>query len=147
MIEPSALTEMFTPKFDAETIATVQQRNLEAFTALGARLAAGVQSLFRRQSELVQGRLNEQLAVAKDIFSSSPPEAGLSRQLAFAQAQAKQALADTVELAGIVSAPATDALDILYKRTQETMSEIYKTNGNGAVHRAPAPVRSAAKAG
>lgn len=146
MVEPNPVAAMLT-KFDAETIATLQQRNLEAFSALSARLAAGAQSLLKRQSELVQTNLNEQLAAAKDMFSNSGTEAGLSRQLAFAQAQAKKALAEAEELAGIVSATASDALEILYETTQQSMSQLYSNgtrSGNGA-GRAPTPVRAAAK--
>jgi phasin family protein len=149
MVESNALAAMMTPKFDAETFATVQQRNLEAFNALSACLAAGAQSLIKRQSELVQTHLSNQLAAATDMFKNSSSQAGLTQQLAFAQAQAKKALADTEELAGIVSATATDALDILYKTTQESMSELYSnghgSNGNGSVQRTP--LRAAPKAG
>ena len=137
------------PKLDAETIAAVQQRNIETFTALGACLAAGAQTLFKRQSELVQGCLNQQLAAAKEMLSTSGTQDGLTRQLAFVQAQAKKALADTEELAGIVSATATDALNILYRRTQESVSEIYSnggTNGGSAVT-PRTPARASAKAG
>lgn len=148
MAEPNAIAAMLT-KFDPETIATLQQRNLEAFGALSARLAAGAQSLIQRQAELVQLHVTNQLAAAKDMFSNSGSQDGLTKQLAFAQAQAKKAFADTEELAGIVSATATDALDILYRTTQESMSEIYSnghgSNGNGA--RPPVPVRPAAKSG
>ena len=130
MAESNALSAMLTPKFDADTIATLQQRNLEAFSALSACLAAGAQSLIRRQSELMQTHLSSQLAAAKDMFSNASAPPDLTRQLAFAQAQAKKAFADTEELAGIVSATATDALEILYKTTQASVSEIY-SNGNG----------------
>ena len=147
MAETNAVAAMMTPKFDAETFATVQERNLEAFNALSTRLAAGAQSLIKRQSELVQTHLSDQLAAATDMFKHASPQAGLTRQLAFAQAQTKKALADTEELADIVSATATDALDILYKTTQASMSELYSngngSNGNGSVPRVPA--RSAAK--
>ena len=148
MAEPNAVAAMLT-KFDPETIAALQQRNLEAFSALSARIAAGAQSLIQRQSELFQLHLTSQVAAAKDMFSNSGSQAGLTKQLAFAQAQAKKAFADTGELAGIVSATATDALDILYRTTQESMSEIYSnghgTNGNGT--RAAVPARGAAKSG
>src|SRR5258708_324757 len=138
MAEPNVVAAMMTPKFDAETFATVQQRNLQALNALGACLAAGAQTLIKRQSELVQTHFSDQLAAATDIFKNSSSQAGLTRQLAFAQAQAKKALADTEELAGILSATATDALDILYQTTQESMSELYSnghgSNGTGSVH-------------
>jgi len=146
MAELNGVAEMMTPKFDAEAIATAQQRNLQAFTQLSTCLATGAQTLMKRQSELVQGLITEQLAAAKDMFSASGTQSGLTKQLAFAQAQAKKALADTEELASIMSATATNALDILYKRTQESMSEIYsKANGNGSAHGAP-PARSSRKA-
>ena len=146
MIEPNAVAAMLTPKFDSEMFTTLQQRNFEAFSALSARLAAGARSLIKRQSELMQTHLSDQLAAAKDMFSNASAPPDLTRQLAFAQAQAKKALADTEELAGIVSATATDALYILYKTTQASVSEIY-SNGHGANGNGAGAVRSAAKPG
>ena len=146
MAEPHAISGMMTAKFDPDIFAAVQQRNIEAFTAFGACLAAGAQTLLRRQSELVQGRLNEQLAVAKDMLANANTPDGLSKQLAFAQAQAKKALAETEELAAILSATATDALEILYRRTQESVSEIYNSQGKNGGSAPRAPARSSAKA-
>src|SRR3954463_9628166 len=122
MAEAKTVAPTLTPQLDIETLASMQQRNFEAFTALGARLAAGAHTLLKRQSELVQTHLNSQLSAASELLANPGSQAGLHKQIAFVQAQTKRALADSEELAGILSATATEALDILYKRTEESVS-------------------------
>ena len=130
MYEPKSFAEMFSPKFDVNALAAVQRRNLDAFNAIGARLAAGAQAFLKRQTEIVQIHINDQMAAAKEALSTTDAQAGLKKQLSFAQDQTKKAIADTQELASIVQSTATEAMEILRHHTEAGVAEL---NG-GAKH-------------
>jgi phasin family protein len=129
MYEPKNLAEMFTPKFDVTALAAVQRRNLDTFSAVGARIAAGAQAFLKRQSEIVQVHINDQLTAAQEVMSTTDAQTGLQKQLSFAQSQAKKALADTQELASIMQSTATETFDILRQSAEAGVAEM---NGNGA---------------
>jgi phasin family protein len=129
MYESKSFTEMFSPKFDVAALAAVQRRNLDTFNAIGARLAAGAQAYLKRQSEILQVHINDQVAAAKDVFSTSDAQSGLQKQLSFAQDQTKKAFADTQELASIVQTTANEALEILRQHTEAGVTDL-----NGGSH-------------
>ena len=77
MYEPKAFADMFTTKFDVGALAAMQQRNLDAFNAVGARLAAGAQAFLKRQNEIVQLHINNQISAAKEVLSTGDVQSGL----------------------------------------------------------------------
>jgi phasin family protein len=129
MYEPKAFADMFTTKFDVGALAAMQQRNLDAFNAVGARLAAGAQAFLKRQNEIVQLHINNQISAAKEVLSTGDVQSGLQKQLSFAQSQTKKAMEDTQELASIVQSTATDAFEILRQQTEAGLAEL-----NGGKH-------------
>lgn len=124
MDEPKSFAEMFSPKFDVNALAAVQRRNLDTFNAIGARLAAGAQAFLKRQTEIVQVHINDQMAAAKEALGTTDPQAGLQKHISFAQDQTKKVIADTQELASIVQSTATEAMDILRQHTEAGVAEL-----------------------
>jgi phasin family protein len=129
MYEPKGFADMFAAKFDVGALAAMQQRNLDTFNAVGARLAAGAQAFLKRQNEIVQLHINDHISAAKEVLSTGDAQAGLQKQLSFAQNQTKKALADTQELASIVQSTATEAFEILRQHTEAGVAEL-----NGGKH-------------
>jgi len=129
MYEPKSFADMFSPKFDVNALAAAQRRNLDTFNAIGARLAAGAQAFLKRQTEIVQIHINDQVTAAKEVLSTSDAQTGLQKQLSFAQDQTKKAIADTQELASIVQSTATDALEMLRQNAEAGMADL-----NGTKH-------------
>src|SRR5205823_11651226 len=105
-------------QFDVGALAAMQQRNLDAFNAIGQRLAAGAQAFLKRQNEIVQVHINDQISAAKEVMSSTDPKDGLQKQLSFAQSQTQKAIADTQELASIMQSTATETFEILRQSTE-----------------------------
>ena len=129
MYEPKAFADLFTAKFDVGALAAMQQRNLDAFNAVGARLAAGAQAFLKRQNEIVQLHINNQISAAQEVLSTGDVQAGLQKQLSFAQSETKKAIEDTQELASIMQNTATDAFEILRQQTEAGLAEL---NGKAA---------------
>jgi len=124
MYEPKAFADMFQAKFDVGALAAMQQRNLDAFNAIGQRLAAGAQAFLKRQNEIVQVHINDQISAAKEVLSSTDPKDGLQKQLSFAQNQTQKAIADTQELASIMQSMATETFEILRQSTEAGIAEL-----------------------
>src|SRR4051812_42157746 len=112
--------KFFTPKFDLGALATVQQRNLEAFTAAGQRFASGVEVLIKRQTELFEA----QAAMVKDVLTGAKLPLDMQKQSDFVRAQTSKALTDAQELTSIAATAAKDAFEILRKRTEEGVAEL-----------------------
>jgi phasin family protein len=111
---------MFTPKLDLSALATVQQRNFEAFAAAGQRFAAGFETLIKRQTEL----LAAQAEVAKEVFTGSKLPMDVTKQGDFMREQTSKVLTDAQELTHIATTAAKDAFEILRKRTEEGVAEL-----------------------
>jgi phasin family protein len=124
MYEPKAFAEMFSTKFEFGSLAAMQRRNLDTFNALGARLAAGAQAFLKRQNEIVQLHINDHISAAKEVLSTGDAQAGLQKQLSFAQTQTQKALADSQELASIMQSTTTEAFEILRQHTEASVAEL-----------------------
>ena len=112
--------KFFTPKFDLGALATVQQRNFEAFAAAGQRVATGVEVLIKRQTELFEA----QAAIVKDMFTGAKLPLDMQKQTDFVREQSSKALTDAQELTVIATTAAKDAFEILRKRTEEGVAEL-----------------------
>ena len=112
--------KLFTPRFDLSALATVQQRNFEAFAAAGQRVATGVESLIKRQTELFEA----QAAVVKHVLTNGQLPLDMQKQSDFVREQTSKALTDAQELTSIAATTAKDAFEILRKRTEEGVAEL-----------------------
>jgi len=112
--------KFFTPKFDLGALATVQQRNFEAFAAAGQRVATGVEILIKRQTELLEA----QAAMVKEVLTGGKLPLDMQKQGDFVREQTSKALTDAQELTTIAATAAKDAFEILRKRTEEGVAEL-----------------------
>jgi phasin family protein len=112
--------KMFTPKFDLSALATVQQRNFEAFAAAGQIMVTGVESLIKRQTELFEA----QSALVKEVFTGGKLPMDMQKQSDFMREQTSKALTDAQELTTIAATTAKDAFEVLRKRTEEGVAEL-----------------------
>ena len=112
--------KMFTPKFDLGALATVQQRNFEAFAAAGQCFASGLETLLKRQTELLEA----QAALVKEVLAGGKLPLDMQKQSDFMREQTSKALTDAQELTTIATTAAKDAFDILRRRTEDGVAEL-----------------------
>jgi phasin family protein len=112
--------KMFTPKFDLSALATVQQRNFEAFAAAGQIMVTGVENLIKRQTELFEA----QTALVKEVFTGAKLPMDMQKQGDFMREQTSKAMTDAQELTTIATTTAKDAFEVLRKRTEEGVAEL-----------------------
>lgn len=112
------------PGIDFDAMIAAQQKNVSAFVEANKVALAGYQSIFVRQTALVE----ESLAKAKDRLSelqSQPMTAEQMQKNADSlKAQFEQALADVRELADMAQKANTEAFDIVKARVEEVVAEM-----------------------
>ena len=110
-----------------------QRRNIEAFTAASLAALEGLQSLAKRQAEMVRQSVDESNKAMKEMFAAGSPEEKAARQAELTKAAFERAVANTRELTQLVARSQNEAIDVLNKRVAESLDEvkgfIAKTNG------------------
>jgi phasin family protein len=119
--------------FDLEAVLAGQRRNIEAFTAANQAALEGLQSLAKRQAEMVRQSVDEANKAMKEMFAAGSPEEKAARQAELTKAAFERAIANTRELTQLVARSQNEAIDVLNKRVAEGFDEvkgfIAKTNG------------------
>jgi phasin family protein len=119
--------------FDVEAVMAGQRRNIEAFTAANQAALEGLQSLAKRQAEMVRQSVDEANKAMKELFAAGSPEEKAARQADLTKAAFERAIANTRELTQLVARSQNEAIDVINKRVAEGLDEvkgfIAKSNG------------------
>jgi phasin family protein len=119
--------------FDIEAVMAGQRRNIEAFTAASQAALEGLQSLAKRQAEMVRQSVEESNKAMKEMFAAGSPEEKAARQAELTKVAFERAVANTRELTQLVARSQNEAIDVINKRVAEGLDEvkgfIAKSNG------------------
>jgi phasin family protein len=119
--------------FDVEAVLAGQRRNIEAFTAANQAALEGLQTLAKRQAEMVRQSVDEANKAVKEMLAAGSPEEKAARQTELTKAAFERAVSNTRELTQLVARSQSEAIDVLNKRVAEGLDEvkglIAKTNG------------------
>jgi phasin family protein len=124
--EPGAFFPKAQGPFDPEVLAAIQRRNLDAWTAASRLIAEGVQVILKRQAELVQQALEQstgffQPAERGDVQEKAVQQIDLIKKLY------EHGVAGTREISGIAVKSGREAVDLLARRTEESLDELKST--------------------
>ncbi|MBN66913.1 MAG: phasin [Rickettsiales bacterium] len=120
------------PTFDYNQFASVQQRNMEAFSAANQLVAEGVQTASRRQAELARANMEELLKTTKEMMTGASPEVNTKKQTELAKSLFDSSLSNMREMSEMFAKSGFEAFDIINKRTSESIDEFQKTAKNAA---------------
>jgi phasin family protein len=110
--------------FDVNAFVSAQRRNVEAFSAVNQVIAESVQAVLRRQAEILQANASDVIQLVKDVTSSSCPENARETHTAFAKNALETAIANTRELAQMVSKSNIEVIDVIGKKLSENANEV-----------------------
>jgi len=118
-------SKLFTavPQIDVKPILAAQQKNVDAFVKASTVLNDGIQSVLKRQAELVQSNLSAGISAAKNSISNAK-EIDLKKSYALVQTATEKAAADTREIIDLATAASTKAFEVLRLRGDEAVTEI-----------------------
>lgn len=112
------------PDLSLDTIMASQQRNIEALTKANQLAVEGLQTVARRQVEILRGGFEEAASLMREIMQPQPPEDRVARQTEAAKKSIERALSNARELAEIVTRAGNEAFDIINQRLGESLDEV-----------------------
>ena len=118
------LSEFKMPGVDLETIMASQRKNIEALTKANQLAIEGLQTVARRQAEILRGGFDEASALMREIMQTQSPEDRVARQTEAAKKSVERALSNARELAEIVARANNEAFDVIKSRVGESLDEV-----------------------
>lgn len=111
------------PGVDMESVVASQRKNLEALTAANKLAYEGVQSVVRRQSEILRQMMDEVSGAAREMAEVGTPQEKAARQAELVKDVFERSLANMRELSEMVARSNGDAIELLNKRFSQGMEE------------------------
>jgi len=111
------------PGVDVETIVANQRKNIEALTQANKLAFEGLQSVVKRQVEILRQAIDEVAQVAKDFSEPGEIQDKAAKQAAFAKDAFERAVANARELAELIAKSNAEAFELLNKRFTQSLDE------------------------
>jgi phasin family protein len=113
--------------FDAGSIMSAHQHNVETLTAANQAIADSFQAIARRQSEIMRGYMEELATAIKEVVSAGSPETSAQRQAEFAKKSMESAVQHMREFAEMTSRSSSEVFEMVNKRVMSNLDELKKT--------------------
>lgn len=118
------MSEFKLPGVDVESAFAAQQKNIQALTAANQLAFEGFQAVARRQSEILRQTIEQTTSIVSELLAAGSPEEKVAKQADLVKAAFEKALANTRELAELVTKSNTEAADVINKRVSESLEEL-----------------------
>ncbi|UEM22032.1 phasin family protein [Skermanella mucosa] len=118
------MSEFKLPGVDVESALAAQQKNIQALTAANQLAFEGFQAVARRQSEILRQTIEQTTSIVSELLAAGSPEEKVAKQADLVKAAFEKALANTRELAELVTKSNTEAADVINKRVSESLEEL-----------------------
>ena len=118
------LAEYKVPGVDMEAVLEAQRRNIEALTAANQVAFEGVQTVLRRQAEMLRQTMEQASTIVGDLMASGAPEDKIAKQTEIVKQAFEKSLSNMKELSEMVARSNTDAANLLSKRVSESLDEL-----------------------
>ena len=118
------ISEFKLPGVDVESALASQQKNIQALTAANQLAFEGFQAVARRQSEILRQSIEQTTAIVTELLAAGSPEDKVAKQTELVKSAFEKALANTRELAELVTKSNTEAADVINKRVSESLEEL-----------------------
>ncbi|MEZ5648634.1 MAG: TIGR01841 family phasin [Alphaproteobacteria bacterium] len=117
------LNEFRLPQLDAEQLLAAHKRNIDAVNRANTLAFEGLQSLARRQTELMSQTIQEVRRATEEISSAGAPEDKIAKQAEITKRGFENALAAARELAEMMARSQNEALDVINQRIAGALDE------------------------
>jgi|HubBroStandDraft_1064217.scaffolds.fasta_scaffold00266_35 phasin family protein len=118
------IAEFKVPGVEMDTILATQRKNIDALTKANQLAIEGLQTVARRQAEILRGGFEDATALMREIFQTQSADDRVVRQTEAAKVTVERALANARELAEIVTKAGNEAFDVIHKRLGESLDEV-----------------------
>ena len=111
------------PGVDVESLVSNQRKNIDALTQANKLAFEGLQTVVKRQVEILRQTIDEVAQVAKDFSEPGSAQDKAAKQAEFAKDAFERALANARELAELIAKSNAEAFDLLNKRFSQILDE------------------------
>ncbi|WP_207477740.1 phasin family protein [Arenibaculum pallidiluteum] len=118
------LAEYKLPGVDMNVVLEAQRRNIEALTAANQVAFDGVQTVLRRQAEILRQTMEQASSMLNELMAAGTPEDKVAKQTEIVKQAFEKALSNMKELAEMVARSNTDAANLLSKRVSDSLDEL-----------------------
>ncbi|MSO93137.1 MAG: phasin family protein [Rhodospirillales bacterium] len=129
---PSKLAEEFSkaagqyklPGMNMEAIVDSQKRNIEALAAANKTAIEGMQTIYRRQAEIMRQMMDQATAAVEQFGKSGTPQEVAAKQADFLKDAYGKAFANMRELAELATKSSNEACETINSRISESLDEM-----------------------
>ena len=118
------LAEFKMPGVDMDTVLATQRKNIEALTKANQLAIEGLQTVARRQAEIIRAGFEEASTLARELFQHHSPEDRVTKQTEATKSALEKAFGNARELSEIVGKAQQEAFDVINKRLTEGLDEV-----------------------
>ena len=118
------MSELKVPGVDVDAMLATQQKNIQALTAANQLAFEGMQTVFRRQSEILRQSVEQASAMISELMAAGSPEDKVAKQADLVKSAFEKALANSRELAELVARSNAEAAEVVSKRFSESLEEL-----------------------
>ncbi len=112
------------PGVNMESLVDSQKKNLEALTSANRVVIEGIQSVAKRQAEILQETMNEATKALDSLTKAGSPQEIAAKQAELAKGAFDRALSNMRELAELVTKANQEATTTINARISATLDEI-----------------------
>jgi phasin family protein len=105
--------------FDMTRMTDIQRRNAEALSSMGQVMTEGVQTMVKRQGEMIHSTANQAMHLVKEISSS--PETSIQKTASFVKHGLENASSNTREIIDVAMKSGMEVFDMMSKKISENM--------------------------
>lgn len=110
--------------FDVKSVMESQTRNMQAITEAQQLAFEGLQAVAQRQSELVSQIVQDNTALAQEVFNEATPEQKLAKQADLMKKVYEKSVRNIKEINDILAKSNQDASEVLNKRVAASLNEM-----------------------
>ncbi len=118
------LSELKIPGIDMDALMEAQRKNIETLTLANRMAVEGMQSIAKRQTEIVTQSLTELNAMAKQLTEASTPQEITAKQAELIKQSFEKAITHMRELAELVNKSNSQVFEVINQRVTESLQEL-----------------------
>lgn len=123
--EFSKMASEFKGPFNMEPLLAAQRRNIEAFTAVGQAAYESMQSLARRQADMIRQSMEDSASLVSALMASpASPEEKVIRQVEASKSAMEKCMANARDVADTLNKCNAQAMEAVANRLSEGLEEL-----------------------
>ncbi len=118
------MQDLKVPGVDMDALVSAQRKNIEALTTANQMVAQGMQSVAKRQAEIMAQAMAEVSKIGQELATAGSPQDMTAKQAELAKSAFEKAVANMRELAEMIVKSNDQAFDLINKRVSDSLDEL-----------------------